>query len=255
MARHFPFQHPLFGSKRNPISPDNPKHWSRTVYYWWWEYLRRHDGYKKCCLRGGTGPFSRLYQYFGDVHTGDFKSWWSEGDRCVRLFAEPKSAQHFSVVSESISADDLANPNVLYLQVPLNFPKRRLKQWFHAALEKHHDGRQGKQYARQSHATYRVIGQPNIHALRVTLELYDLRMAEPETPFWQLLSRLRLFHSEQTVPSLDERNLAAAMGSRYMRKAKAMIENVGKGFFPAPYPIDDNGNKLAATKTDRKQES
>ena len=229
MSRHFPFQHPTFGTKNKPKPVSN---WQDTVYYCWWEYLRRHEGYKKCCLRGGTGPFSRLYEDFGDVHTADFKSWWSEGSRCVDLFSEPKSEHHFRVLREPPTFDDLATEGLLFLKIPLKFPKRFLKQRFHEALEKYHQGRRGVQHSRKSRALYPVVGQPNIHALQLMLKIYDLKLAEPKMPMWQIAVRLRLFHLEQAEASTDEKNVATATVSRYLKKARALIDNVGKGRFP-----------------------
>lgn len=231
MSRHFPFHHPVFGTKNKPKPIES---WQNTVYYCWWEYLRRHDGYKKCCLRGGTGAFSRLYEDFGDVHATDFKTWWSEGSRCVRLFAEPKSDSRFGVLTEPPLPDDFNNENLLFLQVPLNFPKRFLKQRFNEALDEHHDGGRGKQYARKSKAAYPVTGQPNIDALRLILKVHDLKLAEPKLPLWQLAIRLNLFRLEQgqTKPAADRLNVITAVMSRYLKKAKTIIENVGKGKFP-----------------------
>ncbi len=236
--RHFPYQHPTFGRK---ASPKPASAWQRSVYYWWFEYLRRHDGYALTCKRGGKGKFSKLFADFGDVHAGDFKTWWTTDNRGAELFAEPKSVRELQLVKLDDLQGIAADPTVAYVQVPLNLPKRFLKQEFAKLLLKHHQGKRGVRHARSSKARYPVLGQPNMPALRITLQVYDLRKAEPNLKLWQIGERLRLFQMEQLPAAGDtaltianKRNIMAATVSRYLRKAEAMIENVGKGIFPKP---------------------
>lgn len=178
----------------------------------------------------------KLFADFGDVHATDFKSWWKE--RGVDLFAEPPKNMHFSVVQAPLTAEDLTNPNVLYLQVPLDLPATTLRQRFDALLKKHHEGRQGVRLARSSQAKYPVIGQPNVNALMVTLKVYDHRQLHPEKTLWQIgmiLDQFKSFDPSQREGRLDgthEKNIMAATVSRYLRKAEAMIHNVGLGRFP-----------------------
>jgi hypothetical protein len=233
-ARHFPYQHPTFGTDKNP-KPASA--WKQSMYYWWWEYLRRHDGYKRTCQQEGRGRYAKLYKDFGDVHATDFKAWWKEN--AEDLFAEPVKEKLFSLVEGQIDPNDLTNPNLLFLQVPLNLPIRTLTQKFAAMMKKHHQGKQGIRYARDSHAKYPVIGQPNMHALAQTLKVYDYRVANPDLKLWEVAMVLDQFKSfkPSTNPGKkregdDEKNLMTATVSRYLKKAKAMIENVGVGRFP-----------------------
>jgi hypothetical protein len=236
--RHFPYQHPTFGRKTNP-KPSSA--WQRSVYYWWFEYLRRHEGYALTCKRGGKGKFSKLYAEFGDVHEADFKTWWTTDNRGVELFAEPKSVSELQLVQLDDLQGIAPDPIVAYVQVPLNLPKRFLKQEFAKLLLKHHQGQRGVRHARSSNARYPVHGQPNMPALRVTLQVYDLKKAEPELKLWQIGERLRLFQFAQIAADGDtpltianKRNIMAATVSRYLRKAQAMIDNVAVGIFPKP---------------------
>jgi hypothetical protein len=248
-SRHFPYQHPTFGTDKRPAPVSA---WKDTVYYWWWEYLRRHGGYKRTCQQGGKGRFAKLYVEFGDVHSSDFKTWWKE--RAVALFSEPKKEKLFALVEGQIAQEDLDNPNLLFIQVPLNLPIRSLKQRFDALLKKHHQGRQGIRHARSSHAKYPVIGQPNVNALMTTLKVYDYRQAHPEMSLWQIGMILDQFKSfdpnkrEGKQDGNDEKNIMAATVSRYLRKAEAMITNAGIGRFPDT--TDDKSKETAkADKT------
>jgi hypothetical protein len=234
VCRHFPYRHPTFGTDKNPKSPVA---WRQSVYYWWWEYLRRNDGYKRTCQQGGRGRYAKLYGDFGDVHATDFKTWWKGhgGD----LFSEPLKEKQFALVEGHIDPDDFANPNLLFLQVPLNLPIRTLTQKFAAMIRNHHLGRRGIRYARDSLAKFPVSGQPNVNSLMATLKVYDCRVAHPEMKLWEVAMVLDQFKSfkpsknpEKKREGDDEKNLMTATVSRYLRKADAMIWNVGLGNFP-----------------------
>lgn len=232
-SRHFPYQHPRFGTVNKPAKPEM---WKNTVYYWWWEYLRRNTHYKATCLKNGSGRCSRLYEDFGDVHSTDFKSWWKE--RGVPLFSEPPKDKQFSQVKSQIAQEDLDNPNLLFVQVPLNLPVRLLKQRFDTLLKKYHQGKRGIRYARDSHAKYPVIGQPNINSLMTTLQVYDYRQLHPEMTLWQVGMILRQFKDfdpnklKGKYDGYEQKNIMTATVSRYLKKAELMITNVGHGRFP-----------------------
>ena len=72
--------------------------------------LRHHDGFRKTCESAGRGKYADLYADFGNVHKGDFWSWWTEH---AELFAEPP-IKHVSV-EHSVSTDQ----NTLTFSVPL----------------------------------------------------------------------------------------------------------------------------------------
>jgi hypothetical protein len=233
-ARHFPYQHPTFGTDKTPKPPSA---WKRSVYYWWWEFLRRHEGYKRTCLQGGKGRYAKLHKDFGDVHATDFKAWWKE--HAEALFSEPVKEKLFASVEGQIDPDDLSNPNLLFIQVPLNLPIRMLTQKFSVLMKKHHQGKRGVRYARDSHAKYPVIGQPNVNALMITLKVYDYRLAHPELKLWEVamvLDQFKLFkprtNPDKKLEGDDEKNVMAATVSRYLKKAEAMIMNAGLGRFP-----------------------
>jgi hypothetical protein len=128
---------------------------------------------------------------------------------------------------------------LLFVQIPLNLPNRELKQRFDSLLVKYHEGKRGMRYARASHAKYPVIGQPNINALKTTLMVYDYHKDHPDLKLWEVALILDQFKSvrierrpAKKLEGFAEKNLMAATVSRYLRKAKAMIENVGAGRFP-----------------------
>jgi len=227
--RHFPYKHPLFGTKSNPKSGNN------SVYYYWWAFLKRNKDYLACCEAGGAGPLADLYADFGDVRGDDFKAWWTEGGRGVQLFAEPPSASVEILQSGALAPDASA---FLTLALPKNLPKRYLLRRVREllAMKENHPGARGKQHARMSKAKYQVKGQPNLAGLALLLRVYDFRMANPHLKLWEIGDQLPRFMVGHKIAStdthaegVDKRNVLAASVSRYLKKADLIIRATSLG--------------------------
>jgi hypothetical protein len=228
-ARHFPYKHPLFGTKNNPKSGNN------SVYYYWWAFLKRNKDYLACCESGGTGPLADLYADFGDVRGEDFKAWWTDGGRGVRLFAEPPTA-NVEVLKTDAPTPDAAE--YLTLALPKNLPKRYLLRRVSELLakEENHPGLRGKQHARMSKAKYQIKGQPNLAGLALLLRVYDFRVANPHLKLWEIGDQLQRFMIGNKMAATDthaevvnKRNLLSASVARYIKKADVMIANSAAG--------------------------
>lgn len=234
MKRHFPYKHPTFGTKNKPKSE---RAWKSSVYYWWWEYLRRNEDYKRTCQNGGKGKCAKLYEDFGDVFVGDFKSWWSESGRAVHLFAEPPTPS-IRLFTDAVALDTTSRES-LVLDVPLNLPINFLCESFRKIVSKHHKGKRGVRANQASQARYKVSGKVDLTFLDTALRVWDYRQANPKVPLWKLAQELRIVEAKHWVrasdtqgESADKRNVMAATASRLYGKAVAMIANVGKGKFP-----------------------
>lgn len=228
--RHFAYKHPLFGTK------SRPKDGSNSVYYYWWAFLKRSKSYIACCESGGKGKLSKLYADFGDIRENDFKKWWSDSEKGVHLFAEPKNDTVTVLKNGERVADSLGT---LTLSLPLNLPKKLLLQRCKALLAEVHPGKQGRLLARLSEARYRVKGQPNIEGLRTTLRVYDFRVAHPELALWEIGNQLprfmlsqRVLSSDTPATAKDKKNALAAAVGRYLKKADLMIASTERGSFP-----------------------
>lgn len=111
----------------------------------------------------------------------------------------------------------------------------------------HHKGtgKQGFQYAKHSQAKYRFIGQPNLKAIRTTLEIYDYRLANPDMTLWEIGNsspriddKLKLENGDEGSTLTDKKYVLASTVSRYLRKAKSYIEAAGRGCFLGDPPSD-----------------
>ncbi len=228
--RHFAYKHPLFGTK------SRPKDGSNSVYYYWWAFLKRNSQYIACCESDGKGKLSKLYADFGDVRGSDFKKWWTDNERGVRLFAEPSNDTVRVLRGGERVAD---SPGTLTLALPLNLPKKLLLQRCKSLIAEVHPGKQGRLLARLSEARYKVKGQPNIEGLATTLKVYEFRKAHPELSLWEIGNQLPRFMLSQRISSSDtpaitkdKKNVLAAAVGRYLKKAELMIESTLNGEFP-----------------------
>jgi hypothetical protein len=232
--RHFAYRHPTFGTTKTPKSVS---HWQGSVYYWWWAYLRKNVDYIACCDAGGKGAMASLYQDFGDVRDDDFKDWWSNGSRAIKLFAEPAAE---AVVRELEEGEIVSGQgNLLTLVFPLNLPKRYLQKRFNQLLKKYHTGKQGVQYAKSSRARYQFEGQPNVPALKLAMKVYEMKLANPKMKLWEIGNEMPGVIRTQKLKSTDDqytkeqkKKVLAASVSRYLRRAQESIERVGQGLSP-----------------------
>ena len=234
MARHFPYKHPTFGTKHRP-KPEGA--WKQSVYYWWWQYLKRNVDYIRTCERGGKGKCSKLYADFGDVSGDDFKAWWSEGSRSVHCFAEPPTPTLQILEDGNIS--EISSKGMLVLSVPLNIPLKHLAGEFRKIVSKRHPGKRGVRHSTLSQARYPVTGKVDLVFLEDALKVWDDRQADPNKPLWKIAQDLQIVPSKHWVRDDDtikiaaaKKNVMAATASRLLRKATAIIANVGNGRFP-----------------------
>lgn len=235
---HFPYKHPTFGTNKNP----KPKSaWENSVYYWWWAYLRKNQEYLKCCNAGGKGKLSKLYEDFGDVRGDSFKAWWTDKtghklERGARLFAQARAEDSIRTLEEGEAA--VSSSQALTVSLPLNLPKKLLIRRFKEFLDVAHQGKRGKQLAKQGGGKYQFKGQPNIPALRLGLQVYEFREKNPQMKLWEIGNAMPRFQMAQKIkagdtPSeiVDKKNVLAASVSRYLRRVSEAIERTVGGEF------------------------
>ena len=235
-ARNFVGKHPLFRKSHS----ENGVRWQDNIYYLWWEYLRRHEGYKACCDRGGSGPYARLYADFGDVHSQDFKTWWRANG--VHLFAEPPAPVGVWALSDEEVLDLVQagrDENTLIVAIPLDFKRRSITAGINKILKESQTRQRGEKRIKTSKARYPLAQAFDVMALKTTLECYDLKQANPSMPLWQIAqevgvsTRLTAEELRTNDAAAKDKKLSMTAGvSRKLKQAKRLIENVGRGKFP-----------------------
>jgi len=241
-GRHFIGKHPLFRATHTEAGV----RWQDNIFYLWWEFLRRHEGYRKTCERGGKGAFSRLYADFGDVHASDFKAWWNEGGRGVRLFAEPKAPVSVSALTDEEALELIAqgrDGRTLLVAIPLYFRRREISQSLNRILTANHTRKRGDKRIKSSQALYPLAQSFDVAGLKTTLKCYDLKRDNPNMPLWQIAqiagvsrgltkAEMELEQTGRRGANSDKKLSMSSGASRKLKQADKLIDNVGKGVFP-----------------------
>lgn len=230
--RKFAYKHPTFG--RTKVAK-NQHPYKNSVYYFWWEFLRRNDAYRKCCKSNGKGKLKNLYADFGDIFNSDFKTWWNTENRGVNLFAE-ELVPEFKVIDE---LPEFLPNNTLFIQLPLQLPKRYLSNQFQKILRNHHGGRKGIRTNKFSTAKYPITGHVDISSLEKCLRVYDYKLANPNKFLWEIGNDCKVVLQSKLIkdPKTDlnfyaKKMVLANTTKRLLNKAKLIIEGTSKGLFP-----------------------
>ena len=230
--RSFPYPHPLFGGGTSKSKADI----ERSPYYWWWEHLRRSEAYRKAVFGRPKGAIKAIVDDFGDVFSVDFKTWWRSEQRGARLFANPSIRPAIEVLDADASN---SHETRLLLSIDLDIPMADLTKRFRVVLRQHHSGKRGKQASRTTMAKYRLSGPPHIEAWKIGLQIYDIKIENPDLKLWEvarLVPRIWKSHAfNPELPSrqiLDEKNRVQVLVSRHLSRTKKAIENASRGQFP-----------------------
>lgn len=251
---------------QNPFGSDQTKPWRRNIYYFWWEFLKRHEGYRKCCERGGAGEYSELYADWGNIHEyRNFWQWWREEvetteTRGEYLFAEP---YEYRQVEEVWSFDDQYEDDLI-VRIPLEVRTGELTRSLRRLLQNYTE--RSKAARRKSRARYPVNASVPLYTLNKCLVVYDLHEQYRDDIITKKLNKYELCDMAQlnydnkfdgmTLKRLeqecgaDSKEAKAARKAiitrkntavnRYLNAANAYLENVGTGKFPLRSPKDKN---------------
>jgi len=243
MRKKFFAQYPLIGTKLKPAAVHLQQ---RSPYYWWWQYLRRNSDYMACCERGGKGALASLYKDFGDVRSDNFRSWWgAPNNKGDYLFAE----QPISISVQKIDAAESASvmgSDVMVVAVNLQLGRRHLQKKFADLLQREHKGKRGRKSLQTAQSTARYPLHRNFtqHSLKLMLMAYDAVTENQSLPKEQKLKLWQIGESLKLVPTAmphkwdnhyDVRKKHATMTmtvSRYIKQARAIIQNTARGEFP-----------------------
>lgn len=233
---------PLWQPSEHPENRD-PHPWEYSVYYWWWEFLRRHEGYKKCCECGGKGKYASLFTDWGNIHASSYWKWWStkvvdeNGDTWTRgeyLFAEP--LRSIRVVGANWEVSD-RSPNSITVNVPLEVGTRDLVAMFRRVLNQHTEQRKAARSA--SNALYPVATKVPLRALYWALRAWDVEQEtknqKPKVKNHEKPALMGI--SVWNLKEEDDRQRARMEFKRYYQAAEDYIHcAVEEGVFPKRRP-------------------
>ena len=213
--------------------------------------MRRNADYIACCEKGGKGKLAALYADFGDVREDNFHKWWTENQRGAELFAEQPLTVKFGELDTAADwQPHWDKETVLVVAVPLSMSKRALKGAFAKLLDSRHTGNKSgrpsmAKLKEVSTARYKLEHNYTVSGLLTALAVYDLWVENQTKPkaerltLWEIGKALNInksaikdAESSSNADRLVGRNVLAATVSRYVKQARAMIENTAAGKFP-----------------------
>jgi hypothetical protein len=247
--------YPTFGRGRKPFDEQNPPDTvTDSPYYWWFMFLRLNADYKATCEAGGVGKFADLYKELGDVHSVNFKQWWTEK---AYLFAEPKKGYRMKVATDITEIAPFNDEEVLNLVVPLTWSQRSLKKAFsQLVLKLVEKGKRGVS-VEASEAQYRLSGKWNSKALAHAYKVYTIKHSpnEGKKLVWAdigIRAELPYAKEENAVEgrikddTVDIRATLTVLAHRHYSRALTFIESaVTKSF---PYSV---GKKVKIDKNNK----
>lgn len=231
-----PDQEPTFQTE-----PREPLPHEFSVYYWWWEFLKRHEGYKRCCERGGAGKYANLYADWGNIYdysTNDFWDWWSTSvsvdgvviKRGEYLFGE--TAMRRPSVATEIATD----VQTLTVNLPLEVRTKTLMRTMREFLKQH---KKQVQVARSiSTAKYPYINNIRTPTLHRVLRAYDIHqhygktMTQYEKYRQTTGQSLVEKHSHTDLPTMESKRRETMEFRRMLTMAEDYIYFAGLGEFP-----------------------
>lgn len=216
-----------------------------SPYYWWFQYLKRHQGYKECCERGGEGEYAELYSDWGDVHAVDFCDWFS--DHGGYLFNEPKVPNELFEILDVSQLDGLNWRNTMVVSIPISIgnkelSKKEIKRQFAMLVDARFRNKPRGRPLYESEAKYKVRGYPRLDKLAEGLAIYDMRMANPKMRLPEIGIRLALdkkfvsgqkYLTQSSKRNLDasERRILGILVSQRFAKAEYLIASSTTGIF------------------------
>jgi hypothetical protein len=232
----------IWSKKREHPENRDPHAWEYSVYYWWWEFLRRHEGYRKCCERGGKGKYAKLYADWGNIHGIEYWNWWNQkvvddaGDTWTRgeyLFAEP--LRSIQVINNGVATTQSSNS--ITINVPLEVGTRDLVRMFRGVLRQHAEQRSAARSA--SNALYPVASKVPLRALYWALRAWDVEQetkgANPKVKNHEKPAMMGI--SVWDMSNEEDRQRARMEFKRYFLAAEDYIAcAVEEGTFPKRRP-------------------
>lgn len=233
--------YPTFGRSRKPFDEQNPPATvTSSPYYWWFLFLQLNAEYKATCLADGMGKYADIHKDLGDVHSCNFKQWWTER---AYLFSEPKKGYRMMVAKNIADIAPFDSEEVLNLVVPLTRSQRSLKKSFaQLVLKRVAKGKRGVS-VEQSEAQYKLSGRWNIDALKFAYLVYQTKNSveqEKKLAWADVAIRAGLPYAKRegakegvkTDATVDIRATLTILATRHYKRALTFIDAAASKSFP-----------------------
>ena len=199
-----------------------------TPYRLWYECLKRSN--RKDWV-------DRVRQHFTAADGLAFEPWW---DLCRHLFIDDSPLTGVQVIDSRDEFDlywnEMRGDDSFAVWIDLNARQEDLIADFDKLVRAKHAGARGRPKKEGTLAEFDLAGHCNIKATWMALACYDL---EKTMRLWEIGAKCKVSLSqipddEDEEPTPEQKRVLAVTVSRYLGRAKALIEGTERGIFPVP---------------------
>ena len=214
---------------------------SINAFWLWYEYLKRTDP--------NTWSEEVRKDFEGVLTKDSFNEWWGADVR-LKLFAKYNlrmTENPVRVLRRNEKGDDINRDTHIALVIDISQPKDVLMKKISSRLALAQGQiKSGRPKWAPSKAKYPFAKKPDVVALKITLDIYDIKKNNPDWPNWRVGQEAQLIH-EATNPILRKqmikendtpaeivakKKILGEVTARYLKRAEALLINVTKGIFP-----------------------
>lgn len=237
----------------------------KIIYKLWWEYLKRSDKYKEFCERGfelgcdywgdAYRPFIGYLKTFGNIFEQEFEDWWNSPrrKRWQSLGTYPvldlrDSNSYHDLYFESLSTsdkelqkDNFPSPKKIseiiksdkhYIFVAVPVVGQEDMPIIAKQIKKIRDAYKKTAGVKKADKEIRTFPLPSTRIRKEELERYldvfDFRYGNQRLKMKEVMKAVNKKRNESVAENESE-------FFHYQSKAKKIIENVEKGYFPGKY--------------------
>jgi hypothetical protein len=232
---NFSREHPLFKKPNERTYEGTGVYFEDSIYFLWWEFLRRNKEYKKCCETGGKGQLNDLYKDFGDVFNVNFKTWWTKDNHGTYLFGNPLKPE-FKIITEK--KEIISSDEVMYLQIPMKWPKIKIQKKFKSFLEDNHQGIQGVNTKLVETSRYTPNPYYQIEPLKKYLRLIDYKKDNPDLTLFEIGLELGINSNGPYGTTTEIKGNITRQTSNMLKLCQNIIDGTSLGKFPVTKKCD-----------------
>ena len=209
----------------------------QSYYYWWWVFLRESAEYRKAESGSKKEPYASLFTDFGRIRDSNFEQWWLRTGRDI--FSEPVAIPKVREMENMELASNERPDEYTYIEIPLKIRRQTILRQINKLLDVKHAGRE-LNLLKQSKARRKLYEKQRIRitTFEPIISVWHARKADPQKPWWEIGSDLKLNRAYETDDADDENDtkyknrMMTLIVQRLHRKAQALIKFAALGDFP-----------------------
>lgn len=205
--------------------------WKCSVYYYWWRFVREVPGLREQVAQPlELLPVESIAPDFNRIFDCNFREWWSIQGR--ELFSEPRET---GVKIETLPIDASSVQDSAIFSIPLNGDLEQAMSELRHLLKPEMAEFQVERGP--SRARYPVYSSTPLSSLHTIYTMWRTRRDHPNLKLFEIADFIT-GDLGKISNDAEMKSTKSASVSRYLRKAKCIIEYVGHGLFPVLEPSE-----------------